>query len=138
MSATPAPCRLPATGFVLWGILPAFIAMSALTSDPLGAWSNALGAYALAWWIVAGYLRRSSSPRLAAPLIMIALPWAAAVAETAERIGFVLREGGMEAADGAGSPMAFLLGVVFEQGFVFVPLTVIACRLWRASQRRSE
>ena len=100
-------------------------------------WSNALGAYALAWWIAGGYLRRTRSPRLAVPLFLIALPWAAALAQTIRRITFVAREGGMEGTDGAGSPMAFVLGVVFEQGIVFIPLTVIACRLWRADQRRN-
>jgi hypothetical protein len=34
--------------------------------------------------------------------------------QTIRRIGFVLREGGMERADGYGSPLAFLLGVVGE------------------------
>ena len=75
MNATPTAHGLPTTGFLLWGILPAFIATSALSNDPLGLWSNALGAYALAWWIVAGYLRRSPWPRLAAPFLLIALPW---------------------------------------------------------------
>ena len=135
MSATPH--RLPSAGFLLWGILPTMVAISALSRDPLGMWSNALGAYALAWWIAGGYLRRSRSPKLAVPLVLIALPWLAALAQTMRRITFVAREGGMEGADGAGSPMAFVLGMVFEQGLVLIPLTVIAFRLWRANQRRS-
>jgi hypothetical protein len=128
--------RLPSTGFLLWGLLPAVTAISALSREPMGAWSNAAGAYALAWWIVAGQLRRSPSPTLAPALLLIALPWAAALTQSVRRVAFVMREGGMDKADGTGgSPMAFLLGVIFEVGFVFIPLTIIALRLWRAGRR---
>ena len=66
-------------------------------------------------------------------MLLIAMPWAGALAQAIRRIAFVMREGGLDRADGEGSPMAFVLGVVFEQGFVFIPLTLIAWRLWRAS-----
>jgi hypothetical protein len=65
-------------------------------------------------------------------MLLIAVPWTAALAQTMRRIAFVAREGGLDGPEGYGSPMAFLLGVVLEQGFVFIPLTIIAARLWRA------
>lgn len=37
------------------------------------------------------------------------------------RISFVLREGGMERADGSGSPLVFLIGLAFEQGLLTAP-----------------
>jgi hypothetical protein len=126
------PQRLPFVGFLLWGILPAVFAVSALSRDPLGIWSNALGGFALAWWIVGGQLRHGRSRALVPAMLLIALPWAAALAQTMRRIAFVLREGALDGPDGYGSPMAFVLGVVFEQGLVFIPLTVIAVRLWHA------
>lgn len=133
MSTTPE--RLPSVGFLIWGIVPTVSAVSALSRNPLGLWSNALGAYALVWWIAAGYLRRGRPPRLAPVMLLIAVPWTAALAQSIGRLAFVVREGGLDRADGSGSPMAFVLGVVFEQCFVFIPLTVIALRLLRANRR---
>jgi hypothetical protein len=100
-------------------------------------WSNALGAYAFAWWLAGGYLQRSRSPRLVFPMLLIAMPWTGALVQAVRRIGYVVREGGLDGRNGDGSPMAFVLGVIFEQGFVFIPLTLIAWQLWRASDRRS-
>jgi len=46
--------------------------------------------------------------------------WLLLLLRTIQRIQFVLVNGGMERADGAGSPLAFLIGVVYEQ-FFFIP-----------------
>lgn len=45
--------------------------------------------------------------------------------QTIRRIGFVLREGGMERADGYGSPLAFLLGVVGEGLILGLPAILL-------------
>ena len=42
--------------------------------------------------------------------------------QTARRIIFVIVNQGMDRADGGGSPLAFLLGLIGEQAF-FLPLT---------------
>jgi hypothetical protein len=109
-------------------------AVSALSRDPVGIWSNALGAYALAWWMTGAQLRRGHSHAPVLALLLIAAPWLAALGQTMLRVAFVLREGDLDGPDGYGSPMAFVLGVVFELGLVFLPLTVIAVRLWHASR----
>jgi ABC-type Co2+ transport system permease subunit len=46
------------------------------------------------------------------------------------RLAFVLREGGMERADGYGSPLSFLIGLALEQGLLTAPagLLLVATR----------
>jgi len=46
------------------------------------------------------------------------------------RTGFVLREGGMEAADGFGSPLAFLMGVFFEGLILGMPAFILLLITW--------
>ncbi len=55
--------------------------------------------------------------------MLVNLFWWPLLAQTIMRIGFVIENGGMERADGFGSPLTFLLGLVGEQIF-FVPLSV--------------
>lgn len=54
---------------------------------------------------------------------LLALVWAFTIVQ---RITFVLREGGMERADGYGSPLAFLLNIVYEAWCFGVPAVLIA------------
>lgn len=46
--------------------------------------------------------------------------------QSIRRIGFVIREGGMERADGYGSPLAFLIGVVGEGLSLGLPAIFLA------------
>ena len=67
-------------------------------------------------------------PKVALGLLAV-FPGGLWIFQTIRRIGFVLREGGMERADGNGSPVAFLLGVVGEGLILGLPailLVVIA------------
>lgn len=41
------------------------------------------------------------------------------------RIEFILREGGMERADGYGSPLAFLVGMIFEGLILAIPAVIL-------------
>tara|TARA_B110000305_G_C19378460_1_gene608266 strand:+ start:473 stop:901 length:429 start_codon:yes stop_codon:yes gene_type:complete len=54
---------------------------------------------------------------------LLALVWAFTIFQ---RITFVLREGGMERADGYGSPLAFLLNIVYEAWCFGIPAVLIA------------
>ena len=50
--------------------------------------------------------------------------------ELGRRVVFIIQNGGMDRADGYGSPMAFLLGVFFELA-IFIPTCVFLFWLWR-------
>jgi len=50
--------------------------------------------------------------------------WSLLLWQTIRRVRFMLENGGMEPADGYGSPMAFLIGIVMEQWF-FIPLNFV-------------
>ena len=51
------------------------------------------------------------------------------------RIGFIIKNGGMEPPDGMGSPMAFILGWIFTTVFMFLPgLAFVA---WNMMHRRA-
>ena len=54
---------------------------------------------------------------------LLALVWAFTIFQ---RVAFVLREGGMERADGYGSPLAFLLNIVYEAWCFGLPAVLIA------------
>lgn len=57
------------------------------------------------------------------------------------RIWFTIENGGMEAPDGYGSPMAFMIGLCFEQSlFTILPLAVfrLAFKDWKEMSVRSD
>lgn len=82
------------------------------------------GGFLCLWWFTYSCLRRLQKGSFAISFILCCLPWALLLAQTIRRVLFVIHNGGMERADGYGSPLAFLLGVVAEQ-FFFLPLTVV-------------
>jgi hypothetical protein len=47
------------------------------------------------------------------------------------RAAFVVSNGGIEGPDGFGSPMAFLIGLAFEQGLFTLPSSGLMWSLWR-------
>ena len=57
--------------------------------------------------------------------VLAVFPGGLWIFQTIRRIGFVLREGGMERADGYGSPLAFLLGVVGEGLILGLPAILL-------------
>ncbi|WNZ25370.1 hypothetical protein HJG54_22630 [Leptolyngbya sp. NK1-12] len=55
--------------------------------------------------------------------------WLLLLARTVQRIQFVVANGGMERADGYGSPLAFLVGLIGEQLF-FLPSSLVVVIGW--------
>ena len=51
------------------------------------------------------------------------------------RIGFIIKNGGMEPPDGMGSPMAFILGWLFTTILIFMPGLIFVA--WNMIHRRS-
>jgi hypothetical protein len=131
----PGVRRLPSFGFLAWGVLPTFAAVANLAREPVRLPELVLGAFAAAWWLVGILLVRGVRGALVPALALTALPWCLGLAQTAERVAFIIREGGMERADGYGSPMAFLIGWTLEVSLLLVPLTLIAVRLALALRR---
>ncbi len=74
------------------------------------------------WWFAHWNLRRGAKMSFGITFILVNLFWWPLLAKTVQRVLFVLENGGMERADGYGSPLAFLIELVGEQTF-FLPLT---------------
>jgi hypothetical protein len=81
------------------------------------------GGILVLWWFAFWNLRRDAKWSFGLTFILVNLFWWPLLGRTAQRVIFVLENGGMERADGYGSPLAFLIGLVGEQAF-FLPLTV--------------
>ena len=81
------------------------------------------GGMLLLWWCTYIYLRMDKKFSFWWSFLLINLFWWPLLAQTIRRILFVIENGGMDRADGYGSPMAFLLGLVGEQ-FFFIPLSI--------------
>jgi hypothetical protein len=129
------PQRLHAAAFAAWGVVPTAAAALVLARGPVRAPDLGLAAFALAWWAAAVCLLRDRRGAPAAALGLVAVPWTLALVQTVRRAAFVARTGGLEHPSGRGSPMAFLLGVLFEQLVCFLPLTVVGWLVWRAMRR---
>lgn len=76
------------------------------------------------WWLAYFNLRKSRTGSFALSFTITTLVWLPLLVQTCRRIMFVIQNGGMERADGYGSPLAFLIGVTFEQ-FFFLPLSLV-------------
>ncbi|WLQ17070.1 hypothetical protein O5O45_14210 [Hahella aquimaris] len=100
--------------FLLPGILHGNIYKSAF-------WGGIL----LSWWGVYYLLKSDKKASFWASLLLVFVFWIPLFWRTYERVKFIIDNGGMERADGYGSPMAFLIGLVTEQ-FFFIPLTLSA------------
>jgi hypothetical protein len=120
---------LPAFGFFAWGLLPTFYAILGLSSGPLRPAEVVLGAFVLAWWLVWALLIRGVMKAVIPAIALIAIPWSFAAVQSLRRVGFIIREGGMERADGYGSPALFLFNWLTELSVFLIPLTLIAARL---------
>ena len=73
------------------------------------------------WWGAYFYLRKGTKLAFWLSFGLVNLFWWPLLWRTGSRIMFVFENGGMERADGYGSPLAFLIGLVGEQLF-FLPL----------------
>ncbi|MFN2567135.1 MAG: hypothetical protein ABR499_19225 [Gemmatimonadaceae bacterium] len=138
----PGAPSLPAFGFIAWGLLPTFFAVLSLGSGPVRRGELLLGAFVLAWWLVAILLIRGVLSAILPALALVAVPWSFGAAQTTRRVAFIIREGGMERADGYGSPALFLINWVMELSLLLAPLTLIAVSLgralWRGTFRRGD
>lgn len=79
------------------------------------------GGMLLLWWGTYFYLRQGTKLAFWLSFSLVNLFWWPLLWRSVSRILFVLENGGMERADGYGSPLAFLIGLVGEQLF-FLPL----------------
>lgn len=75
------------------------------------------------WWFAFWHLSRGVKQSFGVTFLLVNLFWWPLLARTVQRVLFVVENGGMEQADGYGSPLAFLIGLIGEQAF-FLPLTV--------------
>ena len=73
------------------------------------------------WWGTYLYLLQGNKRAFWISFVLINLFWWPILLRTVSRIIFIIENGGMERADGYGSPLAFLIGVIGEQLF-FLPL----------------
>jgi len=78
----------------------------------------------IVWFISYRYLEKRTNKSFIVSYIVVNIFWLPLLYVTVIRILFIFENGGMERADGSGSPMAFLLGLTFEQIF-FIPLTIL-------------
>lgn len=109
-------------GFLWWGAFPMLLTiwMVARGQDPgLFLWLTA------AWWLVGLTLVMNSGAGFFTAFAMVGGLWLMGGYVTVRRTLFVIENQGMERADGLGSPAAFLIGLIFEQCFLFVPMTIL-------------
>jgi len=127
--------KLPALGFIGWGLIPTFIAILGLISRPVGRGTLLFAAFAAAWWIVAFLLVRGVLTAVVLALVLMAVPWGFFAVQVVAGGVLILREIVRTQAIAAGS-IAFLLtvGAVLVL-VVFAPLTLIAVRLVSALRR---
>jgi hypothetical protein len=76
------------------------------------------------WWLAYYCLHKSTPGSFAFSFVLTNLCWWPLLIQTVRRVVFVVQNGGMDRADGYGSPLAFLMGAVFEQ-FFFLPLSLV-------------
>lgn len=109
-------------GYLWWGALPMLLTvlMVARGQNPgFYLWLTAV------WWLVGLTLVLNSSAGFYTALAMVGSLWLLGSYLTVRRILFVIENQGMERADGLGSPAAFLIGLIFEQCFLFVPMSIL-------------
>jgi hypothetical protein len=104
---------IPSLPFLISGIM-------SLSLTRVGLWGGIL----VLWWGSYLYLRNEGKHAFWLSFTLVNLLWWPLLWRTISRILFVMENGGMERADGYGSPMAFLIGLIVEQWF-FMPLTFV-------------
>lgn len=79
------------------------------------------GGMLLLWWGAYTYLRQGSKRAYWLSFCLVNLFWWPLLWLSFNRVMFIVENGGMDLAGGAGSPLAFLIGFIVEQLF-FLPL----------------
>lgn len=94
-----------------------FVGLANLSLSHLVFWGSMLAL----WWGSYLYLRNGSKRVIWLSFGLVNFFWWPLLWRTGSRVLFLVNNGGMERADGYGSPLAFLVGLVGEQLF-FIPL----------------
>jgi len=95
------------------------------------------GIIAAIWWGAYFLLRFRKKCAFAISLVVVNLLWWPLLVQTVRRMHFVIADGALEGADGYGSPMAFLVGLLFEQ-FFFIPASMVIARAVLKIIRKGE
>ena len=109
-------------GFLWWGAFPVVVTVLQVAT---GQNSGMLVLLTVAWWLVGLTLHFQSKAGFLAAFVMVSGLWLLAFYQTVRRIIFIIENQGLERADGMGSPLAFFLGLAFEQVFLFVPMSIL-------------
>jgi len=80
-------------------------------------------------WLIYAGVKHKHIIAIWLSIFMATIVWVVLLFQTGRRILFVIENGGFERADGYGSPLAFLIGVVTEQLF-FIPLCFVVISGW--------
>ena len=75
-------------------------------------------------WGLYYLLRKNMKYSFQASFVLVSVCWALLAYQTSRRILFVIENDSLEGEGGRGSPLAFLIGLIFEQ-FIFLPLTIV-------------
>lgn len=78
-----------------------------------------------AWWLIGLSLVFRSNTGIFTAIVTVCGLWLLGCFLTVRRIIFVIENQGMERADGLGTPAYFLIGLIFEQCFLFVPMSIL-------------
>ena len=114
--------RLFCRGFLWWGAFPTILTVFLVATGQNPGVPLLLTA---AWWLVGLTLHFQSKAGFLAAFVMVSGLWLLAFYQTVRRIIFIIENQGLERADGMGSPLAFFLGLAFEQVFLFVPMSIL-------------
>ena len=80
-------------------------------------------------WLIYESVKRNNIVAFWLSLVISTIFWFVLLLQTTNRIFFIMENGGMERADGQGSPLAFLIGMVIELLF-FIPLCFVVSFGW--------
>ncbi len=108
--------------YYIFGILLLFGALALFGRNFVGL--IVVTATLLIWVSGYNYLKSQKNYAFLVSFLMVNLFWLPLLYRTYERVVFINENGGFERADGYGSPLAFLIGMTFEQIF-FIPLTLL-------------
>ena len=78
----------------------------------------------IVWFNAYSFLKKQTKKAFIASYFVVNFFFVPLLYRTYERLRFISENGGFERADGAGSPLAFLMGLFFEQMF-FIPITIL-------------
>lgn len=110
--------------FMLWNAIPIYMTLKLIHKGY--NLTFAIIGFILLIWVASTiglFMQKKWSWFLA--LSSVAVLWILMFIQTTRRIIFVVANQSMEGPKGEGSPMAFIINFVFEQIFLFIPMTVL-------------